>query len=133
MAVCRVTVEPLEDACLIRASGELDSSTAERLRAPLEAASADGVSALVDLAGVTFMDSAGLRVLLGAGRASDADEWPWFVVRPSLAVLRLIALAGAAKRLPLVAAQDGAREHERALVVPLRGEAPPDARRIAHP
>jgi anti-anti-sigma factor len=102
LAVLRVSVEPLEDACVIRAAGELDFSTADRLRARLDAARADGVTTLVDLAGVNFVDAAGLRVLLDAARDSDKHEWPWFIVRPSSAVLRLIELAGAASRLPLV-------------------------------
>jgi anti-sigma B factor antagonist len=131
MAVCRVTVEPLEEACVIRVSGELDSSTAERLRAPLDAARADGVTTVVDLAGVTFMDSAGLRVLLRAARDSGVDEWPWFIVRPSAAVLRLLALTGAAARLPLVAAHRGAPEPGPASVVPLREAGRTRAGRIA--
>jgi anti-sigma B factor antagonist len=114
IAVLRVSVEPVEDARVIRATGELDFSTAGRLRAPLDAARADGVTTLVDLAGVSFVDSAGLRVLLDAARDSIEHEWPWFIVRPSSAVLRLIELAGAASRLPLVAPEPGAPARERA-------------------
>jgi anti-sigma B factor antagonist len=114
IAVLRVTVEPMEDACVIRATGELDFSTADRLRAPLDTARTDGVTTLVDLAGVNFVDSAGLRVLLDAARDSNKHEWPWFIVRPSSAVLRLIELAGAASRLPLVAARPATRRAGRA-------------------
>ena len=62
--VFRVTVEPLEETCLIRASGELDRSTADRLSSALDAARADGVTTLLDLSAVSFIDTAGLRVLL---------------------------------------------------------------------
>jgi anti-anti-sigma factor len=107
IAVLSVSVEPIEGARVIRATGELDFRTADRLRVPLNAARADGVTTLVDLAGVNFVDAAGLRVLLDAARDSNKREWPWFIVRPSAAVLRLIELAGAASRLPLVAPQPG--------------------------
>lgn len=131
IAVCRVTVEPLEEACVIRVAGELDASTAERLRAPLDAARAEGLTTLVDLAGVTFIDSSGLRVLLGAARASDQHEWPWFIVRPSAAVLRLLELSGTAGLLPLVAPRHEGARHERARVVPLHAAGRDGARRVA--
>jgi anti-sigma B factor antagonist len=131
IAVLRVTVEPLEDACVIRARGEFDSSTAELLRSPLDAARTDGVTALVDLAGVSFIDSAGLRVLLEAARASDRHEWPWFIVRPSPAVLRLVELSRTAPRLPLVTPQHAPVRAE-APVVPLRAVERTEARRVVH-
>jgi anti-anti-sigma factor len=129
IAVLRVTVEALEDACVIRASGKFDSSTAELLRSPLQAARADGVTTLVDLRGVSFIDSAGLRVLLEAARASDRHEWPWFIVRPSPAVLRLVELSRTAPRLPLVTPQPSRAE---ARVVPLRVAEHTGARRAVH-
>jgi anti-anti-sigma factor len=100
----RVTIEPLEDACVMRATGEFQAGTADRLRLPLEAARHDGVTTLLDLSGVSFIDSVGLRVLLEAARATDADEWAWFIVRPSHAV----NLSGTARGLPLVEPQRSA-------------------------
>ena len=99
----RVTVGPLEETCLIRASGELDRSTADRLSSALEAARANGVTALLDLSAVSFIDSAGLRVLLRSARAVDAHNWAWFIVRASSAVWRLVELSGTRSQLPLVA------------------------------
>jgi anti-anti-sigma factor len=104
----RVTVEPLEDACVMRATGEFHAGTADRLRLPLEAARHDGVTTLLDLSGVSFIDSVGLRVLLEAARATDADEWAWFIVRPSHAVMALVELSGTARGLPLVEPQRSA-------------------------
>ena len=99
----RVTVGRLEETRLIRASGELDRSTADRLSSALAAARADGVTALLDLSAVSFIDSAGLRVLLHAARAVDAHDWACFIVRASSAVWRLIELSGTRSQLPLVA------------------------------
>jgi anti-sigma B factor antagonist len=116
LAVFRVTVEPVADACVMRASGPLDAGTADRLRSPLHAAREEGVTTLLDLSGVSFIDTSGLRVLLEAARASDAHEWAWFVVRASPAVLRLVELSGAAPRLPLVAPHLRAPDRARASV-----------------
>ena len=79
--VFRVTVESLEKTCLIRASGELDRSTVDRLSSALDAARADGVMVMLDLSAVSFIDTAGLRVLLRSARAVDAHGWTWFIVR----------------------------------------------------
>ena len=105
----RVTVEQLEKTCLIRTSGELDRSTADRLGSALDAARADGVTTLLDLSAVSFIDSAGLRVLLRSARAVDAHDWAWFIVRASSAVWRLFELSGTRSQLPLVASPSSTR------------------------
>ena len=110
----RVTVEPLEETCLIRASGELDRSTANRLSSALDAARADGVTALLDLSAVSFIDSAGLRVLLRSARAVDAHDWTWFIVQASSEVWRLVEVSGTRSQLPLVAPPSSMR------IAPLR-------------
>jgi anti-anti-sigma factor len=116
IAEFRVTVEPLEDACVMRAAGALQAGSADRLRSPLAAARHDGVTTLLDLSGITFIDLGGLRVLLEAARATDSHEWAWFIVRPSDAVLRLVELSGTAPRLPLVDPRPGATRAARASV-----------------
>ena len=100
--VFRVTVKRLEKTCLIRASGELDRSTADSLGSALDAARADGVTALLDLSAVSFIDTAGLRVLLSSARAVETHDWAWFIVRASSAVWRLLELSGTKSQLPLV-------------------------------
>jgi anti-anti-sigma factor len=109
LATFRVTVEPLEDACLLRATGEVDISTADRLREQLDAARAAGLTTLLDLSRVTFIDSSGLHVLLDAARFVDVEGWPLFIVRPSAAVLRLLDVSGTKHVLPVVRAEDPAQ------------------------
>ena len=98
----RVTVEPLENARLIRAAGELDMSSAPALRHELDVARDEAVTALLDMAEVTFIDSTGLHLLLDASRSGDGTDWSFFIVRPSAAVQRLIDVSGTGDLLALV-------------------------------
>ena len=101
LALLTVTIEPLEDACLIRVSGELDLNTADRLSSALDAARADGVTTLLELTAVSFIDLAGLRVLLRLARPVEAHNWAWFIVRAFGVVWRLVEVSGTTSRLPL--------------------------------
>jgi anti-anti-sigma factor len=100
--VLRITVEPLEDARLIRAAGEIDLSNVAALRRELDAARAEAVTVLLDLSDVTFIDSSGLHLLLRASHSSAVSDWAFYVVRPSESVLRLIELSGTADLLSVV-------------------------------
>jgi anti-anti-sigma factor len=91
-----VTAEPLEDAIIVRVTGEIDLSTVDVLRRELDAVHADAATVLLDLSAVTFMDSTGLHLLLEASHSSAVSDWGFFVVRPSRAVRRLIELSGTA-------------------------------------
>jgi anti-anti-sigma factor len=102
-----VTLEPLEEARLIRVAGEIDYGNADHLRRHLDDARREGDTTLLDLAKVEFMDSAGLEVLLDASKAVDSELWPFFIVRPSVAVRRLVDATGTADRLALVEVEEG--------------------------
>jgi anti-sigma B factor antagonist len=59
-----------DDACLIALHGDVDQRTAPQVTAAIESALDSGVRAVVvDLCGVSFMDSRGLWVLIRARRA----------------------------------------------------------------
>jgi anti-sigma B factor antagonist len=98
----RVTVEPVEDARLIRAAGELDMSSAPALRHELDAARDEAVTTLLDMAEVTFIDSTGLHLLLDASGSADRNDWSFFIVRPSTIVQRLIDVTCTRHLLALV-------------------------------
>jgi len=68
--------------------GEVDLATAEEFSAAVEEACLR--NCILDLQGVTFMDSNGLRILLMAATGRDGTP---LVVRPSHAVLRLVGVA----------------------------------------
>jgi anti-anti-sigma factor len=97
-----VTVEPLDDASLVRVAGEIDVCTIVKLRRELDAARDEGVTVLLDLSDVTFIDSTGLHLLLEASRDSAGSEWGFFILRPSHVVQRLIDVSGTGDLLMLV-------------------------------
>ncbi len=57
------------DSCVVVVGGEVDMATAAQLDAALE--TVDG-NVVVDLAGVTFLDSSGIGVLVKAAQRSQA-------------------------------------------------------------
>ena len=97
-----IAVEPVEHARLIHAAGEIDMSTVAQLRRELDAARDQAAAALLDLRDVTFIDSSGLHLLEDASRSSALTDWPFFIVRPSETVRRLIELTGTRDVLHLV-------------------------------
>jgi anti-sigma B factor antagonist len=101
----RVTIESRDDACVMRAAGEIDMATADGLRDQLAGARATRLTTLLDLSEVSFMDSSGLHVLLDAARWVDTDRWALFIVRPSGVVLRLLEVSGTREMLPVVDAE----------------------------
>jgi anti-anti-sigma factor len=65
-----VTIEQLEAAVVIHAIGSVDSTTAPSLQEPLlHAAESTGGALQLDLAQVSYLSSAGMRVLLLAAKA----------------------------------------------------------------
>jgi anti-sigma B factor antagonist len=81
----RVTAEAPDDSGRVRlvVVGELDLASAPLLEAALEEQNAAQVSVLLDLAGVTFMDSSGLKVLVKASREARSNGWA-FAVDPQV-------------------------------------------------
>jgi anti-sigma B factor antagonist len=82
--------------------GELDMIGAPEVEARLGELARRGVDVRLDLTGLTFMDSTGVRVLFGAAKAVD-DEGPNLeIVRPQGEVWRVIELTGLQRVLPFV-------------------------------
>ena len=87
----------------ITLTGELDVASDRRLAETLRAA-ADGATrnVVIDLRGVTLMDSAGLRWLITAQALSQDEGFRLWIVRPQGAVERTLAATGMSARLPIV-------------------------------
>jgi len=80
---------------VLTVTGEVDTSTAPVLRAAVDTAFAGRPRVLiVDLDGVTFLDSAGLCVLAGAHRRAVEDGVQMRVLASSRAVVRPLEITG---------------------------------------
>jgi len=73
-------------------TGELDLATAPRLDEALAALTADVI--VVDLSGCTFLDSAGIRALVGTARKLGETDRGLRVVTSDAGVLRLLEITG---------------------------------------
>jgi anti-sigma B factor antagonist len=82
-------------------SGEIDIATVPLLRAKLESSVARGDVMLVDLTGVTFMDSTGLGLLLDVHQRLESASRRWAIACPEGPARLLCAVTGVESTLPL--------------------------------
>lgn len=98
-----VTVTRNADRHTVALSGELDISTAGRAEAALaDAESGDARLIVMDLSGLTFMDSTGVRLALAATARARADSDRLRFVRGGPAVQRVFELSGVVDTLPFI-------------------------------
>ena len=99
-----IVSELRESAHYVAPSGELDIATVELLeRALLEVERADGAIIVLDLSGLSFIDSTGLRLLLDVNERCGGAADRLRVIAGSPAVERLLDIVGLRERLPLIA------------------------------
>jgi anti-sigma B factor antagonist len=86
---------------IIRVEGELDVANAEHLERELRRVEAtDALSIVLDLSGLQFIDSTGVRVLFLAHARSLSDSNRLALLRGPKAVQRVFELTGIHDRLP---------------------------------
>ena len=91
----QLSTRPLDARALVSVGGEVDLDTASQLGEHALEAIRDVSSHLVlDLSGVTFMDSTGLKVLLSIQRRVDLAAGSLAVVGTTRSVRRILALTG---------------------------------------
>jgi anti-sigma B factor antagonist len=103
MAVDRIAIETEHSAEGLRLllRGDLDLATAREFEHRLEEASRKTRAAItVDLTGLSFLDSRGLRAILGAQQLCD-ERGCRLTVIPGEQAQRLFDLTGLSERLPL--------------------------------
>ena len=96
----RARPELRAEGVVIVAEGELDLVGAPALAAALPYSGDSAV--ILDLAGVGFMDSSGLRALLEARQACLDAGRPFRIARPSDAVQRVLELVDLAREFEVV-------------------------------
>ena len=93
---------------IVAVSGEVDSSNAQDFRMQVEAL---GPRVVLDLSGLTFMDSSGATALLAAWKTFEADGRTLIIVVPSgTSVHEILKLLSLTDTLPLAESRDAARE-----------------------
>ncbi|MDX6720884.1 MAG: anti-sigma factor antagonist [Solirubrobacteraceae bacterium] len=97
----RMSSERDGDTHTIRLFGELDLATVDAVQHELERVEdSDAPSILVDLSGLAFMDSSGVRLLVGAHARSRTDADRLTLLRGSAAVQRVLEVSGLDDQLP---------------------------------
>jgi anti-sigma B factor antagonist len=97
----RMTSEREGDLHTICLFGELDLASAEGVQRELQDVEATDAEAIVlDLSGLTFMDSTGVRLIVNADARSRADADRLTLLRAPADVQRVFALTCLEQRLP---------------------------------
>jgi anti-sigma B factor antagonist len=105
----RIEARTAPDRVVLELQGELDLLSAPRLQERLDQASNDQRGILVlDLQGLEFVDSAGLRVILAAHEHAREHGYKLALTRGSEQVQRLLSIAGVDEHLRIIAGADDA-------------------------
>jgi anti-anti-sigma factor len=97
------------DVVVVAANGDLDLSTAPELEHALVTAQAEGRDVVLDLRGVTFMDSSGLRAILAADARARSSGARFVLAEGPPNVHRVFQLTLLDRRLEFVADPDEIR------------------------
>jgi anti-sigma B factor antagonist len=103
-----VTVRRERDVVIAEVTGDIDMPTVRGLRERLFGLADGGQPLIVDLNRVTFIDSAGLGVLIGAARRAQVHGGSLQAVCSRPQTRKLLWLTGVDRRIPLSATVDGA-------------------------
>jgi anti-sigma B factor antagonist len=105
--VFTIEVRTSPDGALVAPCGELDMGTQDELRTVLREHAARGAVTL-DLAGIRFLDTSGLRLILETAEAARREGFGFTVLRGNAAVQRLFEIAGVAELVPFGENGEGA-------------------------
>ncbi len=95
------------EGIVIALSGELDLATVPVAEAELLRAEASQELIVLDLRGLTFIDSTGLRLIIGADRRARERGASFVIVHAVPQVRRLLELSGIAAHLDVFESLDG--------------------------
>lgn len=93
---------------VVALSGELDLATVPQVEDALRVTEGPVSHVTLDLAGVSFMDTSGLRLVLEEEKRATQEGRGYSIVPGPPAVQRIFELSGVADRLPFAAPGDGA-------------------------
>lgn len=97
-------VEPFESYVVIVAPSEIDVLTGPAFHAQIMAPAAQS-DVVINMAGVTFCDSVGVRAIVNGLQRFTAGGGSFRLRDPSPVVLRLLEISGLSDRIPLEATE----------------------------
>ncbi|HEX3714038.1 MAG TPA: STAS domain-containing protein [Trebonia sp.] len=103
-----VTVRSERGVVIAAVTGDIDMTTVAGLRERLFGLAEGGLPLIVDLNRVSFIDSVGLGVLIGASRRAAQHGGSVHAVCSRPQTRKLLWLTGVDRRIPLTATVDGA-------------------------
>jgi anti-sigma B factor antagonist len=104
-----VEIRPAREQVIVAPRGELDFATAERVEAEIDRLAEAGFDQIVlDLRGLSFMDSTGVWLVLAQVRRPDATVR---LVDGAASVARVFDLTGVRPELPFLAPDEVLRLH----------------------
>jgi anti-sigma B factor antagonist len=102
MASAEITTHRVRGVQLVRLKGEMELAMAARLQSALDQAVRPGGRVLLDMVGVTLLDSAAIREILRLySGLSEVGGRLALAVRPASAVKRVVLLCGLHQFLPV--------------------------------
>jgi anti-anti-sigma factor len=96
-----IVINDAGSTATVRLTGRLDMSGAERIDLPLATLSGSKNRLLIDMAGVTFIASIGLRHLVTAAKAVRRHGGHLLLLNPTVAVTEVIIASGLTPFLPI--------------------------------
>lgn len=103
----QIDVRNEQDRVVLRLDGELDLASAPLLQSEIENAEAGNTALVVlDLQGLEFIDSTGLRIILAAHERSQEREQGFALTRVQQQVQRLLTITRVGEHLRIIASPD---------------------------
>ena len=91
------------DAARLTLVGELDMATAPRVEEAVADVLAKGArDVIVDLSGLAFVDSSGLRLFITLNDRAAAEAWTLGLIRPPARSFAVFQITGADQNLPFI-------------------------------
>lgn len=85
----------------LKLQGELDLASVTRVEQAVDAMLAEGVRTLVlDLGGISFVDSSGLRLFIVLDQRARVEDWKLTLTRPQEQAMTVFVVSGLEDNLP---------------------------------
>lgn len=103
-----VELESVRDTLMARIKGEIDLATADELRDIIDERLKEEryKAVILDLGGVSFIDSSGLGFILGRYKRITGKGGKLYIVRARPSVSRVLELSGIKKLIPVYATEN---------------------------